>query len=105
MPHHSGELLDVLCVAPTCSGSLRRNISESTARQWKVKFPPRILGFSTTKLDGTSVICLSVPQSTLGSVSECLWLRLYAAVQTGQELPVSSLSSSCSAMGSTALLF
>lgn len=61
--------------------------------------------FLTTKLDSTSVICLSIPQSTMGSISECLQLRLFAVVQMGQELPFSSLSSSCSAVSSKALLF
>lgn len=54
--------------------------------------------FLTTKLDGTTVICVSIPQSTLQSISECLQLRLFAAVQMGQELSFSSLSSSCSAV-------
>lgn len=49
--------------------------------------------FLTTKLDGTAVICVSIPQSILGSISECLQLRLFAAVQMGQVLS-SSLSSS-----------
>lgn len=40
------------------------------------------------------MICVSIPQSTLGSISECLQLRLFAAVQMGQVLSFSSLSSS-----------
>lgn len=44
------------------------------------------------------MICVSIPQSTLQSISECLQLRLFAAVQMGQELSFSSLSSSCSAV-------
>lgn len=43
------------------------------------------------------MICLSIQESTLGSISECLQLRLFAAVQMGQELSVSFVSSSSAA--------
>lgn len=64
-----------------------------------------LLEFQIFLTIGQYLCDLSIPQSTLGSISECLQLRLFAAVQMGQELPISSLSSSCSAMSSKALVF
>lgn len=93
MPHHSVKLLDALCLAPTRSASFRKNVSKSTSQK-KAKFLEFSI-FLITKLGSTSVICLSVTQSTLRSISECLQMR------QGLKLPVSSC---CSAMSFFALV-
>lgn len=62
----------------------------------KQNFLLEFQNFLTAKLDSTTVICVSIPQSTLGSISKCLQLRLFAAMQMGQELSSSSFFLFCS---------